>query len=302
MKIKREYGIISAMNKLIELSVVVPAYNEGETIADVLTGLKKELDSKLTYEIIVVNDGSTDNSRKVLEAIPYIKLLNHKVNRGYSSSLKTGIENSRYDWVLTFDSDGSHPPHQIMELIKYCDDYDLVVGARVGKQAYDTVLRKMGRRLVTAFAQYVSRAKIQDINSGFRLFKKELARKFWHLFPEGFSFSTTITVASHVARYAVKYVPIETYRRRGGKSGIKPIQDMAGFLNIVTRLAIYFKPLRVFVPLSMLFLAAAAGLAVIDYFFINGFLDTTFAILINASIQSLVFGLIAEMIVKRFYS
>ena len=290
------------VNNPPEISIVMPAYNEGRTIASVLAGLKKELDGKLTYEVIVVNDGSTDNSLEVLEAIPDIKLINHKVNRGYGSSLKTGIENSRYDWVLTFDSDGSHPPHQIMDLVKFCGDYDLIVGARVGKKAHDTVLRKTGRWIVTMFAQYISQSNIRDINSGFRLFKKELAKKFWHLFPEGFSFSTTITVASHVARYAVKYVPIETYKRQAGKSGIKPIRDMAGFLNIVTRLAIYFKPLRVFVPLSMFFLAAAAGLAIIDYFFINGFLDTTFAILINASIQSLVFGLIAEMIVKRFYS
>ena len=289
------------MNKSVELSIVVPAYNEGETIASVLADLKKELGGKLTHEIIVVNDGSTDNSREILETISHIKFINNKVNRGYGSSLKTGIENSKYDWILTFDADGSHPPHQILDLIKYCDEYELIVGARVGKQAYDTVLRKMGRRIVTKFAQYISRAEIPDINSGFRLFKKDLAKKFWHLFPERFSFSTTLTVASHVARYAVKYVPIETYKRRAGKSGIKPIRDMAGFLNIVTRLAIYFKPLKVFVPISMFFFISAILALLIGWFAFGGILDTTFAILIMAATQSLVFGFIAEMIVKRFY-
>lgn len=290
------------MNKLTELSIVVPAYNESRSIADVLAGLKKELADKLIYEIIVVNDGSTDNSRKILEAIPDIKLISHKINRGYSSSLKTGIENSQYDWILTFDSDGSHPPHQITDLIKFSDEYDLIVGARIGKKAHDTIFRKTGRRIVTSFAQYISKAQIPDINSGFRLFKKELAKKFWHLFPEGFSFSTTLTVASHVGRYAVKYVPIESYKRQAGKSGIKPIQDMAGFLNIVTRLAIYFKPLRVFVPLSIFFFIAAILSVGIGYYLTQGFLDTTFAVLFNLSIQSLIFGFIAEMIVKRFYS
>ncbi len=290
------------MDTSVQLSIIVPAYNESKTIAEVLAGLKKELDDKLAYEIIVINDGSTDNSREILEVVPYINLVNHKINRGYGSSLKTGIENSKYDWVLTFDGDGSHPPHQIMDLIKFCDDYDLIIGARVGKQAYDTVLRKTGRWIVTKFAQYISGAKISDINSGFRLFKKDLARKFWHLFPEGFSFSTTLTVASHVGHYAVKYIPAETHKRQAGKSGIKPVRDMAGFLNIVTRLAIYFKPLRVFVPLSILFLAAALLLVGIDYYFTRGVLDTTFAILFNASIQSLILGLLAEMIVKRFYS
>lgn len=290
------------MNKLTELSIVVPAYNESKSIADVLSGLKNELADKLIYEIIVVNDGSSDDSRQILEAIPDIKLINHKINRGYSSSLKTGIENSRYDWILTFDSDGSHPPHQIMDLIKFSDEYDLIVGARIGKKAHDTFFRKIGRRIVAGFAQYISKAQIPDINSGFRLFKKELAKKFWHLFPEGFSFSTTLTVAAHVGRYAVKYVPIESYKRQAGKSGIKPIQDLAGFLNIVTRLAIYFKPLRVFVPLSIFFFIAAILSVGVGYYLTQGFLDTTFAVLFNLSVQSLIFGFIAEMIVKRFYS
>jgi len=285
-----------------KLSIVVPAYNEGETIAEVLADLKKELDGKLIYEIVVVNDGSTDNSRKILDKIPYIKLVNHRINRGYGSSLKTGIENSRYDWVLTFDSDGSHPSHQIMDLVKFLDKYDMVVGARTAQKTYDTVLRKTGRKIVTALAQYISKVEIPDINSGFRFFKKELAQKFWHLYPEGFSFSTTITVASHVARYAVKYVPIKSYKRKGGKSGIKPFRDMIGFMNVVIRLAIYFKPLRVFVPLSILLLTAAILLVGVDYYFTGGVLDVTFAILVNASIQSFMFGLIAEMIVKRFYS
>src|SRR3989344_1569266 len=135
---KISYNIL--MENKPELSIIVPAYNEGKTIAGVLAGLKKELDGKLNYEIIVVNDGSTDNSREILETIPDIKLINHKINRGYGSSLKTGIEKSRYDWIVTFDSDGSHPPHQIMDLVKFCDEYDMVVGARVGKQAHDTVL------------------------------------------------------------------------------------------------------------------------------------------------------------------
>ena len=290
------------MNELTGLSIVIPAHNESRSIAEVLASLKRELGNKLTYEIIVVNDGSTDNSREILAAIPYIKIVNHKINRGYGSSLKTGIENSRYDWVLTFDGDGSHPPHQIPDLIKFCDDYDLIIGARVGKQAYDTFFRKIGRRIVTGFARYISKAEILDINSGFRLFKKDLAKKFWHLFPDGFSFSTTLTVASHAGRYAVKYVPIESYKRRAGQSGIKPIRDMAGFLNIVLRLAIYFKPLRVFTPLSIFFFISAILAIGIGYYFTHGFLDTTFAILFNLSVQSFIFGLIAEMIVKRFYS
>lgn len=290
------------MSKSIELSIIVPAFNEGHTIAEVLAGLKQKLDGKLTYEIIVVNDGSTDQTREIVEQTSGVTLINHKLNRGYSASLKTGIRQSQHEWILTFDGDGSHPAHQVLDLIQYCDDYDLIVGARVGKQAHDTFFRKTGRWLVTRFAHYISQAKIEDINSGFRLFRKDLALQFWHLFPEGFSFSTTLTVAAHVSHYAVKYLPVEIYRRKSGSSGIKPARDFVGFLNIVTRLAIYFRPLRVFMPLSALFLFLAIAIVLVNYFYIGDILDTTFAILVMASIQSLTFGVIAEMIVKRFYS
>ena len=280
----------------------MPAYNEGETIALVLANLKNELNGKLTHEIIVVNDGSNDNSRQILEKIPYIKLINHTRNTGYGSALKTGIKKSQYDWILTFDSDGSHPPHQIMDLVKFCDNHDLIIGARTGGQSYDTFFRKTGRKIVTKFAQYISGEKIEDINSGFRIFKKELPQKFWPLLPDGFSFSSTSTVASHVSRYPVKYVSINATKRAGGKSTIRPAHDFAGFMSLITKIAIYFKPLKVFIPISIFLFVSAVSVLVIGWFFFGGVLDITFAILIMASIQSLIFGLIAEMIVKRFHS
>ncbi len=289
------------MNKSVELSIVVPVYNEGETVASVLTDLKKELDGKITHEIIVVNDGSTDNSCAILETIPYIKLVNHTVNSGYGSALKTGIKNSRYNWVLTFDSDGSHPSHQIMDLVKFCDSHDLIIGARTGEQSYDTFFRKIGRKIVTKFAQYISGVEIEDINSGFRIFKKELPQKFWPLLPDGFSFSSTSTVASHVSHYPVKYVSINANKRAGGKSTVRPAKDFVGFLSLITKIAIYFKPLKVFIPISIFLFVSAILVLLIGWFAFGGVLDITFAILIMAAIQSLTFGLIAEMIVKRFY-
>lgn len=287
----------------IQISIIIPVFNEAQTIKKVLGDIQDHIIERgLKAEVIVVNDGSTDGSRIVLELIPNITLINHKINRGYSASLKTGIAKARYNWILTIDGDGSHLAHQISVLLPYATDYDLIVGSRDGQSAYDTSLRKLGRFLISRFAQYISRAKIPDINSGFRLFKKELAHKFWHLFPEGFSFSTTLTVAAHVRHYAVKYVPVEVHKRKGGSSTIKPAKDFVGFLNIVTRLAIYFKPLRVFVPLSITFFTCAVVIVFGDYFLQGAVLDTTFAIFVTAGIQTLMFGLIAEMIVKRFYT
>jgi glycosyltransferase involved in cell wall biosynthesis len=284
------------------ISIIIPAYNEEKTIVAAIDDIKSELSNKFEYELIVVNDGSTDRTKEVLSQIDGINFLNHKMNLGYSSSLKTGINNARYDWILTTDGDGSHLANQISRLTPFMDEYDLIIGARTSKDAYDTSSRRFGRNIIAIFAQYISHSKIDDINSGFRLFKKSLSKRFWHLFPERFSFSTTITVAAHVNHYAVKYVPIEVHKRKGGSSSIKPAKDFLGFLNIIARLAIYFKPLKVFVPLSLLFFIIAISTVMIDYFLTGMILDTTFAILVTTGIQMLVFGFIAEMIVKRFYN
>lgn len=286
-----------------KISIIIPAFNEAGTIEHTLRDIHTYVSSAgLVSEIIVINDGSTDQTKEILEQIPYIILINHKVNRGYSASLKTGIAKAQYGWILTIDADGSHVANQIKELTAYTPDYDLIVGSRDGKLGYDTLFRKIGRRIVSRFAEYISQSKILDINSGFRLFKKELAHKFWHLFPEGFSFSTTLTVASHVRHYAVKYVFVEVHKRKGGSSTIKPAKDFIGFLNLIVRLAIYFRPLRVFIPLSIFLFTAAIIVGLLSYIFLSGVLDTTMAIFITAGMQTLIFGLIAEMIVKRFYN
>lgn len=285
------------------ISIVVPVFNEAGTILGVLNDIdsfvKRE---QLTAEITVVNDGSTDETMAVLRKVEFITLLEHKMNRGYSTSLKTGISKAKYEWILTIDGDGSHPASQISALLPFAGDYDLVVGARDGKLGHDTFFRRFGRGIVTIFAEYVCQSKIADINSGFRLFKKELALKFWHLFPEGFSFSTTLTVAAHVRHYPVKYVFTEVHKRQGGKSSIKPAKDFIGFLNIITRLAIYFRPLRVFVPLGIFFFVAAIAIVSGSYVLTGMSAGTTFTVLVTTGVQMLVLGLIAEMIVKRFFN
>lgn len=286
----------------LRVSIVIPAFNEAGTILRVLEDVHGYMrKTGLQGEIIVVNDGSSDGTKAVLEGVPYVTAISHKLNRGYSASLKTGIAKAQCEWILTLDGDGAHPASQIAALLPYAGEYDLVVGARDGKLGYDTPVRRMGRAIVTRFAEYVSQAKIDDINSGFRLFKKSLALKFWHLFPEGFSFSTTISVAAHVRHFPVKYVYVEVQKRKAGKSSIKPIKDFVGFLSIIMRLAIYFRPLRVFVPLALFFFASAVTAVIVSYAWTGEGVSTTFTVLVSAGMQTIVLGLIAEMIVKRFY-
>ena len=138
------------------VSIVIPAFNEEKTIATVVQDIYQFITKKqIKAEIIVVNDGSKDGTKAVLQNIPFITYLEHRLNRGYGASLKTGISNASYPWILTIDADGSHPASQIDHLLPYRNDYDLIVGARDGKLGYDTFFRRLGRTIITAFAEYI---------------------------------------------------------------------------------------------------------------------------------------------------
>ena len=289
-----------------KISVVVPVYNEAGAVGDTLKTISETLTAKhIEHEIIAVNDGSKDQSQAILDAlaIPHLKVIHHPENRGYGSSLKTGIKAAQHPWILITDSDGTYPIDRIPDLVEHLDNYDMVVASREKngiQRVHDTIARKIGRGLVRWFASYVTGHQIKDINSGMRIFKKEDAQRFWHLFPEGFSFTTTITVASHNHGNTIKYVPID-YFKRAGVSSIKPAKDFVGFMSLIMRLAVYYKPLRVFVPISIILLGLSIIVLFGSWFFLGRILDSTFAILVIASLQTLFFGMIAEMIVKRFY-
>jgi glycosyltransferase involved in cell wall biosynthesis len=285
------------------VSIIVPAYNESASVEDTLRQLLSVCASCTeAFEIIAVNDCSTDGSEKVLDGLvsEQIKAIHHPSNRGYGASLKTGIRAAIHPWILITDADGTYPISRIPDLLIQTRDHDMVVGARIGDNVHDTIPRRVGRWIIRAFASYIADADIKDINSGLRVFKKTDAELFWHLFPERFSFTSTITVAEHTRGLSVAYLPIDYYKR-SGKSSIKPAKDFVGFLSLLTRLAIYFKPLKVFVPISVGLLLLAISALVVSWLWLPRILDSTFAILAIASLQTLFFGLVAEMIVKRFY-
>jgi glycosyltransferase involved in cell wall biosynthesis len=297
---------MSPEHKNHSISIVIPVYNEAGAVAETLRAISHILNShQVNYEIIAVNDGSKDNSGAILDAleIPNLRVIHHVENRGYGSALKAGIKAAQYPWILISDSDGTYPIDRIPDLIAHLDTYDMVVASREkipGQKVHDTFSRKIGRGIVRGFASYITGHSIKDINSGMRIFKKEDAEQFWHLFPERFSFTSTSTVASLNSGKLIKYVPIDYYKR-AGNSSIKPAKDFVGFMSLLTRLAIYYKPLRVFVPLSIILLILGFVVLVGSWLFLGRIMDATFSILIIASLQTLFFGLIAEMIVKRFY-
>lgn len=279
-----------------KFSIIIPAYNEEVAIKSVLQELKDYLnEKKYQNEIIVVDDGSTDQTNEILKNFEGIKFISHPYNKGYGASLKTGIKNAEYDWLLWYDADGQHQPKYIEELIKYRNEYDMIIGARVGYQG--PFFRQPGKKLLRCLAEYLVQQKIPDLNSGFRLVKKDLFLKFAHILPNGFSASTTITLAFFKEGLNVKYIPIAVKKRKG-KSSVK-IQDGLKTIMLILRIITLFSPLRIFLPVSVLIFGFAIFALSLDIFlFSQGRLnigDTTILLFIS-SLFFFFFGLLADQI------
>ncbi len=282
----------------MKISAIVPVYNEGKSIIKEIEKLKKSLkDSKVEHEIIVVNDCSTDNTKDILSKITGIHAVDNKRNRGYGASLKKGISLAKNDWILITDCDGTYPMADIPKLIKDLSSYDMVIGSRTGKDVKVPFLRRPAKWFLRKLAEYISGEKIPDLNSGLRIFKKDMALRFWNLFPERFSFTTTITLAAMTNGYDVKFIPINYYKREGN-STIHPIKDFIGFTQLVIRIITYFKPLNVFLPVSALLIFLGAIKAGIDLYNFNRF-GAGAVMVILAGIQIGFLGLLADLIIKR---
>ena len=281
----------------MELSIIIPVFNEEDSINEIIDRIKSVMrDTDDTYEILVVNDGSTDNSKAILEAIQGIKLINHVNNLGYGASLKTAIMKAKYDFVLITDADGTYPIEDIPKLTQYLDRFDMAVGARI-KTRNVSFSKRIAKWIITKTANMLSKNKIPDINSGFRVFKKEAALKFFNLYPDGFSFTTTITLVFLMNNYRVKYIPIE-YHKRKGKSKMKP-KEFFGFLNLLLNIMMYFNPLRIFSMLSFFLFLVGIAIFLYSLLFLNKVLDITVTIILLSSLQVFILGLIADLIIRR---
>jgi glycosyltransferase involved in cell wall biosynthesis len=280
------------------ISVIIPAYNEEKGIAAViteLTGVLNKLD--LIFEIIVVNDGSTDRTGEIVRESG-VTLLEHTANRGYGASLKDGIKEAQYDDILILDADGTYPQDAIPALISESERYDMVVGSRTGDSVAIPPHRRFPKWLLRKMADYLVGMKIPDLNSGLRIFKKSVALKFFNILPNGFSFTTTITVALLSNNYRVKFYPIN-YNKRTGKSKFRPIQDTFNLLNLILRTSLYFNPLKIFVPFSLILFLLAVLVFIYSKCFTPQVMDITIIVIIMTAVQILALGLIADLIDKR---
>ena len=272
-----------------DITIIIPAYNEEEGIVELIEGLKKLPDK---YEILIVDDGSTDSTCELINSTG-IRVISHPYNKGYGAALKTGIKNVETDIVLLMDADGQHTPDDIEKIVQYIDKYDMVVGART-RNTKIPLLRKLGKIVLNLTVRYLAGTRIPDLNSGFRVLKRSIAMEFLRILPNGFSFTTTITLACLKSGYTVKYVPIDALERVGS-SKIKPFKDGFNFILLIIKTIALFDALKVFLPISVLLLLL--GLADLLYELIVYFnISSTSILLIVSGLLIFFFGLLADQI------
>ena len=277
------------------ISVIVATYNHAQYLPITLDTIWFQ--SSPNVEIIVVNDGSTDRTGEILKDLEVV-LLDHPANRGYGASLKDGIKAAQYDNILILDADGTYPHDAIPSLLEEADRYNMVVGSRTGGSVAIPPHRRLPKWLLRKMADYLVGMKIPDLNSGLRVFKKSAAIKFLNILPNGFSFTTTITVALLSNNYTVKYIPIN-YNKRTGKSKFRPIQDTFNLLNLILRTSLYFNPLKIFIPFSLTLFLLAVLVFIYSKFFTPQVMDITIIVIIMTAVQILALGLIADLVDKR---
>lgn len=284
-----------------EFSIIIPAYNESRGIGITLDRIKK-LSQSLRFEIIVVDDGSTDGTSSVVE--PYgVKLIRHSHNMGYGAALKTGIKNAHHDIICITDADGTYPSESIPDLVEKLAEgnHDMVVGIRTGERVVIQKSRSLAKWGLAKLANIIVGEKIPDLNSGLRAFKKEAILNFIKILPNGFSFTTTITLGMLVNDYSVHYIPI-SYHHRHGRSKIRPIRDTLNFIQLILRIGLYFAPLKIFLPLSGMIFLLALFWGLLSTFVLNKFADASTLTIIMGGIQVAVIGLLAELINQRTFN
>jgi glycosyltransferase involved in cell wall biosynthesis len=272
------------------VSVIIPAHNEGETIGDLVKGIQGLYPE---YEIIVINDGSTDNTAGAAidaGAIVY----SHPYNLGNGAAVKSGIRIASGEVMVFMDGDGQHEPKDIEELLEYLPEFDMVVGARPwGRQS--SWGRGLGNRLLNWLASYVSKFKIMDLTSGFRAIKAPIARNFLYLLPNTYSYPTTLTLGVLRSGRSLKYAPVDVQVRKGGKSNIRLIRDGIKFFMIITKICALYSPLRIFLPVSFFMFLLGLGYYLYTYFAWGRFTNMS-ALLFTTSILIFLMGLISEQI------
>jgi len=280
------------------ISVIIPALNEGLVIGNVVKQIHAVVDKlDKNHEIIVIDDGSTDNTAQQAREAGAV-VIQHPYNIGNGASVKSGIRRARGQILVTIDGDGQHDPNDIPRLVERIGSYDMVVGSR-NRESNTAAHRDFANMVFNSLASYVSERKIEDLTSGFRAVKAHIARQFVYLLPNKFSYPSTITLSVVRAGYSLGYESIKfAGRDKKTKSKIKPLQDGLRFLMIILKIAVFYAPLKIFVPLSLTIFLLGVSYGLMRIFVLNAPYGQTSALLITTAVLTFLVGLVSEQIAQ----
>jgi glycosyltransferase involved in cell wall biosynthesis len=270
--------------------IVIPAFNEEGNIAQIILEIRSVMGKETA--VTVIDDGSSDRTCEIARNNG-AQVIRHPYNIGNGACIKTALRNATSDIIVFMDADGQHAVKDIPLLLKEIDRFDMIVGARKRQSLFS--LRGIANRIYNSFASYVTGFKIEDLTSGFRAVKRKAALKFAYLLPNGFSYPSTITLAFLKAGRPIKYAAVSNNIRLKGNSKIRPLKDGIRFLVIITKIAIFFSPLRVFVPVSLVFFISGLVYYLYTYLIFHRFTNMA-VFLFSNSVLIFLMGLVSEQI------
>lgn len=291
----------------LDVSIVLPAYNEELALGDDLDDIRRAMEATdHSYEILVIDDGSTDATAEIARRRPWVRLVQHPYNRGNGAARTTGVLQSRGRIVVFTDADRTYPNDRIPEMLAMmADGADMVIGARRAEAGTHRLLRTPAKTFLRRLAEFMSGSRIPDLNSGLRAQRRDATIRFLPILPTSHSWVSTITLAYLSSGYLVRWLPID-YFPRVGRSTFHPLRDTYNYLSLIVRAVMYFNPLKVFLPLALALVAAGAAKYVLyDILWrfgpswpVPAMPGTTLALLFTG-LQLGVVGLLADLIVRR---
>jgi polyisoprenyl-phosphate glycosyltransferase len=284
----------------LDVSVVLPCFNERDHVELEIKRIRAALEGAgLRFELICVDDGSTDGTRELLEATPGIRRILLPRNQGAGMARRIGTQQATGRVVVWTDADMTYPNERIPELVAQLDDtYDQVVGARRTEAGTYKLARVPAKWAIRKLASFLTNTDIPDLNSGLRAFKRAVAEPYLRLLPAGFSCVTTITLAFLSNGHPVKYVPID-YFKRAGRSKFHPFTDAYNYIIQVLRMVMYFNPLRVLMPVALTLLAATFVKAGIDLVVHDLRVAGSTVLVGLAAFNIMAIALLADLVVRR---
>lgn len=281
----------------VAVSVVIPTYNEEKAIGGVIEDVRKAMSAtNYAYEILVVDDCSRDGTVEIAKS-KGVRIIQRKMNGGSGASRKTGIRAARGEFIAMLDADGTYTAADIPKMLDMLPEWDQVNGARTSEEGTHKALRVPAKWLIRQLAIYLSGVRIPDLNTGLKVFKRSVMMKYLWVIPDGFSCVTTMTLAFLCNGYSVTWIPTE-YHKRIGESKFHPIKDTSKYLATVVRMVMYFNPLRVFLPLSLVIFLLGILRSLYSYMLVERLREADIILILGGVLIGMM-GLLADLIVAQ---